>query len=172
MRLTMLAIMTFIVIIPCKGQESYRLISGTDLTSLIRSRELSLLCGLAVGGNWSVCASASLRLPESGWDEIYITHNDDLNEDIYETGIATDELIKAQISMQYWPSLPFKGPFLSFGAGSGQKRNLRIPVSAGYVCDIWKGLKLTVAYDIELLDTIRYGSRYGKGLCIGLGYEF
>lgn len=168
----MLAIMTFIVIIPCKGQESYRLISGTDLTSLIRSRELSLLCGLAVGGNWSICASASLRLSDAGRDEVYITHNDDLNEDLYETANVTDELIKAQISAQYWLSSPFKGPFISFGAGSGQRRNLRIPVSIGYVCNIWKGLKFTVAYDIELLDTIRYGSRFGKGICIGLGYEF
>ena len=168
----MLAIMTFIVIIPCKGQESYRLISGTDLTSLIRARELNLLCGLAIGGNWSVCASAALRLPESGLDEVYTDHNVDLDEDIYETGNITDGLLKAQISAQYWPSYPFKGPFLSLGLGTGHERNLKVPVSAGYVCNIWKGLKVTVAYDIELLDTIRYGSRYGKGICIGLGYGF
>ena len=84
----------------------------------------------------------------------------------------SNDLITAQICAQYWTKEIFRGPAISFGLMTSNSLNLEIPLSVGYVCNIWKGAKISVFYNILVLNTILSSQIKGKGLCIGAGYEF
>lgn len=157
----------------CNGQERHRYMTGIDLSSIIRERVIGLYSGISVGGRWSVCSATFARIPIRCIDESTQIHREDLllgNPD--EEDEKSKDLIAAQICAQYWTRNMFEGPVISFGLMTSNSRNIEFPLSAGYSCGIWKGLRVSVFYNVHLLETILDSQFRGKGLCVGLGYEF
>ena len=145
----MLLLLTLLVCAVCQGQKRHRCITGIDLSSVLRSKELDMFYGISVNDRWSVCGEASISIvPDS------------------------EDKMRAGISAQYWMKEPFNGPVISFGLSSSKTRNIGCPVSVGCMCRIGKGLKIMLAYEEELIGHICNGTASGKGICINLGYEF
>lgn len=156
----------------CNGQKRHRCMTGIDLSSIARERVIGLYSGISVGSRWSVCSGAFAKIPQIRVDEGTRLHREDLMLETPAEKEDRGDLIAAQIGAQYWVRDIFEGPFISFGAMTSSSHNIEFPLSVGYVCGIWKGLRISVSYNIHVLNTILEGQFRGKGLCIGLGYEF
>ncbi len=145
--------------------------AGTDLSSLLRSHEADVFCGISVGKGWSVSAATSIRLPHLE-DRSSTVHKDDLMLEDTDFSSEAEDLISVRMGAQYWPKAVFDGPVISLGIGTRQSRNIECPLDIGYMCRIGKGLRAAVSYGIELTGTIRESRIMGKGICISVGYEF
>lgn len=156
-----------------KGQSRHSGIAGIDITSMIRTRNFGICGGISVSDRWSVCAGAYLRLPANDGNRPDITHMEDLGIDMkdYET-VLPSGLSTSYISAQFWPTKVFSGPVISFGVMTDRETGPDFPISAGYLCRIWKGLGISVRYEVNLLDTINEQSFKGNGLSIAISYQF
>ena len=171
MRRIMTILLTLTICATCSGQKRHKCMIGTDISSLLRSHEADVFCGISIGKGWTVSAAASIRLPQHKNEDSAI-HKDDLM--LEDTGFhyESENLTSVRIGAQYWPDNVFYGPVISLGIGTRQSRNIECPLDIGYMCRIGKGLRVVVSYDIELTGTIRENRITGKGVCINLGYEF
>ena len=125
--------------------------------------------------NLSICASTSIRLPlrlPFTADKAEVTHREDLLLEDCDIADVSKDIVQAQISAQYWPERQFDGLLISFGLGTSQSRNLECPMEIGYMCPLGKAARVSVGYEIEMIDTIRKQKLTGKGLCVRMAYEF
>lgn len=146
--------------------------TGIDLTSIHRDNGISLYSGISVGGRWSLGGEAFIKLPEIESNEATVTHKEDLQIPESFDPPHKRDLINAGINAQYWVTDVFNGPAISFGMRTSNSLNIEFPLSFGYACRIWKGLKVSGFYSLDLLETVNSGRLNGKGICISIGYEF
>lgn len=154
------------------GQKKHRCMAGIDVTSLHRDNGICLYTGISVGSRWSVGSVIFMRLPDIASDGATAIHKEDLKIPEPAQAPDTGDLMTTGINAQYWVTDVFNGPAISFGMRTSNSLNLEFPLSLGYACRIWKGLKVSGFYSLDLLETMKAGRFNGKGLCISLGYEF
>jgi hypothetical protein len=167
----MLVLLTMMLCKPGNAQNKHRCIAGIDLAAALSSHELGLFYGIAIEKNLSVCAGTSVRLPITA-DQAETVHKEDLRLEDGSIADYSQDLVHAQISAQYWPKSQFDGLMISLGLRTSQSRNLSCPLEIGYMCPIGKAARLSLGYDIDMIDTLRKQKLTGKGLCVRVAYEF
>ena len=171
MRQLMMILIAALSLSTCKAHNTRRCLSGIDLSAILRQHKAEFFSGISVNDKWSVSAEVSLQLP-------YICR-DQMNRHLEDLGIIrpgsnpdSSDKLEAGISAQYWIRETFLGPFLSFGLGSSHSIDISCPMMIGYMCRIWRGIKIITAYDIELISTFQQRDICGNGLRLSLCYEF
>lgn len=172
MRRFTLILLSALVCSVCNGQKKHRCMAGIDITSLHRDNGVCLYSGISVGNRWSVGSVTFIRLPDIVSDEATDIHKEDLKIPEFAKVQDKEDLINVGINAQYWVTEVFNGPAISFGMRTCNSLNIEFPLSFGYACRIWKGLKISGFYSLDLLESMKDGRFYGKGICISLGYEF
>ena len=167
----MLVLLTLMACNLSNAQKKHRCIAGINLAEAISAHELDLFYGIAIERNLSICASTSIRLAFTA-DEAEATHREDLLLENCDIADVSKDIVQAQISAQYWPERQFDGLLISFGLGTSQSRNLECPMEIGYMCPLGKAARVSVGYEIEMIDTLRKQKLTGKGLCVRMAYEF
>lgn len=171
MRQFMMILLTALSLSTCKAHTHCRCLSGIDLSDILRQHRVRLFSGIPVNDRWSVSADVSLLVPHISSEELD-RHLEDLGVGGSENRRDSSDLIKAGISAQYWIKETFLGPFLSFGVESSHRINISCPMMIGHMCQIWKGMKIMTAYDLELISSFQQKKICGEGIRLGICYEF
>lgn len=151
----------------CQAQESC---IGADIAAAARCGSLHVMLGHAFGEKWSAGADAELdfSLIRKKMSAEEAGHDGELGSLAWPSGKASYSF---GASARYWPRQTFQGAFISAGMSWSESLGLDLCAGAGYMIRIWNGLAAGMAYEMNILETYRYGAS-GDEIKISLHYIF
>ncbi len=139
---------------------------GTDLGNVINRGLADFYAGYELNEQWTikweVCLDIKRSKPES--DMEYSDHQAEFSALEESCRIPHD----SAICVQYWPDSAYEGFFLGAGCRCTELSKAEYTLAIGYSIPVWKGLRMTLGYEADMLASFKEGKASGKGLTIGI----
>lgn len=142
-----------------------------DISPLFTDKVIGFSISHIIGNGWSLSGGTSLKIPFSE-DSRTLTHKEDLGISFPEEYGGLTERLKYHLSMDYRPSGTFNGPVISSGITSSETGKTDFRISAGYLCDIIKGLKASLCFSTNIIESFTGDPLSAGRIIISLGYAF
>ncbi|MBR5835853.1 MAG: hypothetical protein IKY66_06775 [Bacteroidales bacterium] len=156
----------FVLLIGECAAAQHKAAAGIDLTGIIRSKSLNISASYGFTESWSASWMSSIDLSllkdeESQEEEEHRSEFSHTQTEIQMTGSHS-------LTFQYWPGNVFTGTYMTAGIkriGDGKTDCI---VGAGYCIPVWKGLRMNISYETDIISSFQDKAPTGRGLHIGI----
>ena len=139
---------------------------GTDLTGIIRTRAVNISAGCGFTENWSVSWASTIDISpfRNGMSPEEEEHRTEFSPSQTDTKITGSH----SISVQYWMHTAFTGTYLTGGIRHINNGKTDYTIGAGYCIPVWKGFRMNISYETDILSSLQDEGPSGRGLHIGI----
>lgn len=150
--------------LPVIAQEHRSLIS-LCMDPINRPEFLKTTISYQISRHWSAGGSIRIGIPElrTSSDEEESHEEEFSPEEISSKGKGTQN---AAITFEYWPDIPYRGPFISFGARCSFEGTVEGIIRMGYIMNIYRQISVMVCYEKSIGRKLTDNEGIGLGLCI------
>ena len=140
---------------------------GTDLTETLLTGTFNISAGYSFSDRWSaswraVINTSQFRTGRSQEEEDHMSEFSPEENDIH-------ILSTSSISVHYWMDQAYEGTFLTAGVKyMTDEKTADYTIGIGYCIPLWKGLRMVLAYESDILSSFRNRTAEGRGLTIGI----
>ena len=147
---------------------------GIDLSEAIGKGAFRITIGKRVSEHWSLEGSHELMIGMllNKKDDDEKIHYGEVNKVLSYEYTMHDDLITGGISIKYWTAETHKGAFMQAGCKLGTLTGLDCTAGLGYSIGIWRGIRCTISYEINIRDSIIRRKTTGKGISLTLSYSY
>lgn len=178
MRVILAALISLTTCLTCSAQDRRHRVhtteTGIDIGAAIGKGAFRISAGHQFADHWSLDASHTIfvRKLVKGLSEEERSHYEELgeNENIHET--SDESLHSADVRVRYWIRKAYDGAFIMTGCALRGRKGLDAEIGTGYSIKIWKGIRMSISYDIRLRDSIRMKKLQGNGIALTLSYIY
>lgn len=139
---------------------------GTDLGDMMMRRTVGICAGYEISDRWTVTWKAGIGIRKS-----HPEHDNEYSEHQAEFSVPEESRqipYGSTICLQYWPDNAYDGIFLGAGYRCSERAKADCTLAIGYAIPIWRGLRMTLAYETDLLASFKEEKPAGNGLTIGI----
>ncbi len=148
------------------GFAQYKSHIGVDVGSMMMGNSVNLSAGYGFCGRWSVSWKVEIgtKMLDREYDSEYKDHIAELEDNAGTVSLPSGN----SISIQYWPDSIYNGAWVETGCRCTYGRQADCMIGAGYMIPIWRGMKAVLAFQTDLLASLREDRSAGTGLTIGI----
>ena len=139
---------------------------GTDIGNIMKKGMADIYVGYEINERWTVTWKTGIDIKRSRpeYDIEYSEHQAEFSTPDENPQIPYD----STICLQYWMDNAYDGFFLGAGCRSTAHVKADCTLSLGYAVPIWSGLRMTLAYETDMLASFKEGKAAGTGFTIGI----
>lgn len=164
----MALLFSFMVIQPCPCQEKSCMV-GVDMVSFIR-RSACIDISYGFNEHWSATGEASVSYESLIRKKSALEQEHDAEFTNMTSLPQHLHHVRSSAMIRYWPRSAFLGPYISVGLQSDS--NIDFITEAGYSIPIWKGISLSTAVRIPIIQSMNQGHFDAGNIRIGLQYRY